>query len=352
MKRLIKTLAAGLIISLLGANAYAAFVPRTIAELRQDYPDLPAGFDDKKLFEVVLQDTASKFERDFNLHPGWSGDEYAQAYARKQLRLVRLYFDMGTGFTRDQLVESNTAKMVERFLTNHHLPKDFSQAALIYSEGLKGAVSEGYTGQTEPLPAKEFEKQAGQAIDEDYVTKWHLSDHWDIEELRATVGPERAAQLSRLHNIRAGMTHAEIVEQLGKSETARYAKRFHISADFTADEAVQAAGWEELDFLRAGFDTRDQGEFNADWLIRQFRAEVLANIQKSYPGLEGNFTENQLCDLLAKQADRDMRWTYGFEGHYEEDDVARAAAESLVAEIRIKYKLPLHFTEEQLNAAM
>ena len=352
MKRLIKTLVAGIIFSLLGAHADAANAPHTIAELRQDYPELPAGFDDKSLYEVVRAATALKFEQDFNLHAGWSGDEYAQAYARQQLRLVRLYFDMDTGFTRDQLIESSVAKMVGRFLTNHHLPKDFSQAELIYLEGLKSAVSEGYKGQKEPLPAKEFEKQAAQAIDKDYITNWHLSDHWDLEELRTTVGPERAAQLSRLHNIRAGMTHAEIVEQLGKSEKARYAKRFHISADFTADEAVQAAGWEEVDFLRSGFDAPTEGEFNADWLITHFRAEVLANMQRSYPGLEGNFTENQLCDHLAKQADAVMRWNYGFEGHYEEYDVAKAAAQSLVAEIRIKYKLPLHFTEAQLNAAM
>lgn len=166
------------------------------------------------------------------------------------------------------------------------------------------------------------------------------------------------------------MTHAEIVATLGKWAAAQYADRLKLPADFTADQAVQAAGKHELGYIRERFAeyipvvysingpqnctnaSKNTGEINEEWVLTQARAEALRDLQHRYPGLQGNFTEEQLLDYLTKQADTRMRETYGFAGPYEEYDVTKAMAESLLAEIRLKYKLPLHFTEDQLNAAM
>jgi hypothetical protein len=71
-----------------------------------------------------------------------------------------------------------------------------------------------------------------------------------------------------------------------------------------------------------------------------------------FPGLRGNFDEKQLFDYLVKDSDEKMRRLYGFNGPYRESDVANAAAESLVAELRIFYHLPHHFSQSDLEAAM
>ncbi len=148
------------------------------------------------------------------------------------------------------------------------------------------------------------------------------------------------------------MTHAQIVEALGRSATAVYAEKLKLSTSFTVEEAVQAGATKSLACIRARFDDESSDEINEDWVLKHARAEAQTEMLHRYPGLQGNFTEQQLGDYIAKQADTDMREIYGFEGPYEEHDVVKAMADSLLADIRNKFKLPLHFNEEQLNAAM
>jgi hypothetical protein len=371
MNNMIKTLATGVALAtLLSASVHAAFVPYTIAELRRDYPDLKPGFNDENLLETARLDSAMQMERDLNLRARWTGDEYARAEANERLTRIRLDYQVGPNFTRDQLVEASAARTLNEFIHNHGLSGHFTQSELILAEGRKTAVEYGFKGQNEPLGAREYAALAGKAADKEDISDWHLSEHWSFEELRATVGPEKAARYASVQGLKAGMTHAEIVATLGKWAAAQYAERLKISADFTADQAVEAAGRNALGYIRERFAefpryvytvgglqhctdaNTSTGEINEDWLLTQARAEALRDLQRRYPGLKGNFTEQQLLDYLTKQADTRMRETYGFTGPYEEYDVTKAMAESLVAEIRLKYKLPLHFTEDQLNAAM
>lgn len=353
MKKIMRALVAGTAFTLLAASVHAApYLPYTMSELRQEFPELQPGFNDEKLYEVVRLNTESSMEKELGLHPGWTGDEYARAYAQKRLTTIRQEYQVGPDFTRDQLIEISAASVLNSFISHRGMPAHFSQADLLRAEGRKAAVEVGFKDQKEPLGAKEYAILAGKASDEAYAREWNLSAHWTLEELRATAGPERATRLARSKGIKAGMTHAQIVEALGRSATAVYAETLKIPINFTVDEAVQGGGARALGNVRERFNDKGTDQINEDWVLKHARAEALIDIRRRYPGLQGNFTEQQLGDYIAKRADADMRENYGFEGPYEEYDVVKAIADSLLADIRNKFKLPLHFNEEQLNAAM
>lgn len=353
MNKFAQAIAAGVALAAIFATTtQAAYPPYSMTQVHTDYPNLPAHFNDEQLYEAVRLDTAASLEKELHLQAGWTGDEYASAEAMRRLMLFRDRYEAAPGFTRDQVVDADAAHDVNSFMKYHRLQAHFSQADLIRSIGRVKAIKEGFKGQMEPLGAAEYAQFAGKATATDFASSWHLSAQWSFEELRVVVGPEHAARLSRQYKIRAGMSHDEMVAAIGKSDAETYAARFHASSNFTADEIVQKVGEHELAYLRRDFNDNSQDEFNEEHLFKLSRARSLRDVQSTYAELSGNFTEHEVFEYLVKDSDAQMRQRYGFEGPYTESDVARAVAESILAETRIKYKLPLHFNDQQLDEAM
>jgi len=353
MNKFAQAIAAGVALAAIFASTtQAAYVPYSLTQIHNDYPNLPAHFNDEQLYEAVRLDTAASTEQELHLQPGWTGDEYARAEALHRLMLFRERHEAAPGFTRDQVIAADAAHEVNSFMKYHQLQAHFSQADLIRSIGRVKAPKQGFQGQMEPLGAAQYAELAGKTIAADFASSWHLSAQWSFEELRAVVGPETAARLSRQYKIRAGMSHDEMVAAIGKSDAERYAARFHALSNFTADEIVQKVGEQELAYLRQDFNDESQDEFNEAHLFKLSRARSLRYMQSAFVELSGNFTEHEVFEYLVKEFDTGMRQRYGFEGPYTESDVARAAADSILAETRIKYKLPLHFNDQQLGEAM
>jgi hypothetical protein len=358
MNNIVKALVVGVALSAIFCpSLQAASVPFSIDELRIRYPDLPKGFNDEKLLEAARLGTAADIEQEFHLGPNWTGEEYARAVALDKLTQLRERNGLLSNFTRDQIVDNKAAIAVSDFIREHNLSAHFTQAELVRRDGEKRVIQE--QGLKAPAGAKEYAAFAGKRRSDEFIEEWHLSEHWSFEELRAVAGPEKAARLSRIYDIHAGMSHDEMVDAIGQHEAREYAERKNIPANFTADEAVQAEGEWTLKFVREDFVREDlwgkaplTGEINEEWLVRNARAKELYFVTQDYPGLQGNFDEKQLFDYLTKKADANMRERYGFVGPYREADVARAAAESLVAETRLEYNLPLHFSQADLEAAM
>lgn len=291
-------------------------------------------------------------EEQLKLSPNWTGDDYARAEALRRLTEIREQRQLLSNFTRDQMVDHQAASIVNWFLSYHHLSAHFSEADLIRNAG-EVKVTYRQEG-TAPMGAAEYAAMRGKLVSDRFIKDWHLSEHWSFEELRSTVGPERASTLSLKYGIHAGMSHDEMVTSIGQHETAEYSNWYNLPANFTADEAIQAAGEEEVKSIRRDYwaNAPTSGEINEEWLVRNARIKASYFVDMDFPGLRGNFDEKQLFDYLVKDSDEKMRRLYGFDGPYRESDVANAAAESLVAELRLSYHLPLHFSQSDLEAAI
>jgi hypothetical protein len=333
MKTIVKALIAGVALTaILSSSVEATTPPGTIDQLKYEHPKLPEGFNDEKLAEVVRLDKAATMEQDLHLSPNWSGGDYARAEALRRLTSIREQRHLLSNFTREQMVDHQAAAIVNWFLNDHHVSAHFSEAELIRSAGLQKVIyQQGGNGKA-PMGAAEYAAMRGKLVSDRFIEDWHLSEHWSFEELRSVVGPERAATLSQKYGIRAGMSHDQMLAAIGQHETEEYAKWSKISPNFTADEAVQAAGKESLEFIREDYwaNAPTAGEINEQWLVRNARIKASYFVDMDFPGLQGNFDEKQLFDYLVKDADDKMRRLYGFSGPYNESDVANAAAESLI----------------------
>lgn len=353
MKNIVKSLICGAALAvMICPSVQAALVPYSISELNARYPGLANGFNDERLYDAVRLGTAAEFERELHLPPNWNGDQYARAEALRKLTKIRAKYGLLNNFTRDQIVENQAASIVNEFLKEYKLSAHFTQADLIRGNGERRVARE--QGMEAPAGAADYAAFAGTQRSNRFIRNWHLSEHWSFEELLAVVGPEKGASLSRQYSIHAGMSHDEIVAALGWQEVKAYAEEKKLPVNFTADEAVQAEGALSLRNVREDFwgAAPLTGEINEEWLIRNARIKASFYLTKDYPGLQGNFDEKQLFDYLIKDADKEMRDCYGFVGPYGEADVAKAAADSLLAETRLEYDLPLHFSQEQLDTAM